>query len=66
MSCAGALDRTGVLCRSEQDTKIQLGFKLMLEVLTPFQASELLVSLFPVQCDCSMLLHALLKAPSTS
>ncbi|BDA41383.1 hypothetical protein COCOBI_02-1630 [Coccomyxa sp. Obi] len=52
--------------RFEQDTKIQLGFKLLLEVLTPLQAAELLVSLFPVQCDCWMLLHALLKAPSTS
>ena len=55
-----------MLCRSEQDTKIQLGIKLLLEVLSTFQASELLVSLFPVQCDCWMLLHALLKAPSTT
>ncbi len=52
-----------ILRSCEQEAKTQLGGALLLQVLAPLQTSQLLVALFPMQCDCLLLLHALLKAP---
>lgn len=50
-------------CRAEQGIKSDVARTLLLQVLTADQAAQLLIGLFPLQCDTVMLLHSLLRAP---